>query len=103
MTDQKLTAKKACEIDKEEEEREIFLNTNIISLSNESLCVRVIRKKYKCIMLLLLILLITLQIIKTILTNINEENLNMYLKKIYHATTPPVETNISNFISHEYD
>jgi hypothetical protein len=80
--------------------RETFLKKDFFANDSESLCVRVIRKKFKCFMLLLLILLLMLQIINTILSNINEEDFNKYLKQLLHTKNI---SNTDSYVSREYD
>lgn len=81
--------------------RETFIKKEFDLNDSESLCIRIIRKKFKCIMLLLLIMFLTLQIINTILANLTKDDFNMYvkllLKKKINTSDP------SDFLSKEYD
>jgi hypothetical protein len=81
--------------------RETFIKRDYNSNDSESLCIRIIRKKFKCIMLLLLIILLILQIVNTILSNLTKEDFNMYVKLLLSQKINKSDTN--NFLSREYD
>lgn len=81
--------------------REAFINKEFNPNDPESLCTRVIRKKFKCIMLLLLILFLMLQIVNTILSNINEEDFNKYLQLLLNKKENV--SSLNDFLSKEYD
>lgn len=76
---------------KSEQKKYIFAHQHS---NQESLCVRIIRKKYKCIMLLLAIAFIVLEISKTILQtqqSIDDLKIVLLLKQISEKNTTTIK------------
>lgn len=100
-------ASEECEMENLNEGRANFanqqINNSLFENNPESLCVRFIRKKYRCIMLFLLIIFMTLELANLVITKLNPENIqNVYNLKRYIVTDRLKILNVSSEVFPEY-